>query len=563
MEKLNPPNSFDIFCDIAKEFAPCMNDYLFVFDIVNDTYFITEQAMKRFLLPFNVFNDVSATLGVFVHPEDYSLLIEDLNQVISGEKEEHNLEYRWLRRDGYPIWINCKGRLLRDKDGQPSILVGCVNEIGRQQKADNISGLLGESSFREQLMRMPSLLPKVMLMRIGVDDFKSINEKYGIQYGNYVLRQIADCISNSLSENQFAYRIVSDEFMVLDVSGADYSSMRFLYHKIRSGVDTIVASENYRAIYTISAGLISMNEVKLNLQKDYNEAMKLSEFALTESKNRGKNQLYYFNSADYSLFLRKKYLRSTLRQALSDNYRGFDLHYQALITTNGEALYAAEALLRFRTPSGENVSPLEFIPILEESGLIIPVGKWIMKRAMKMCKHVRTVYPDFHISINLSYVQLLKTPLFEDILETLNETELPPSALIVELTESGHLASNPIVLNVWKKLKGIGVNIALDDFGTGYSNLINIGSLRPNVVKIDKSFTNKALKNEYEFELLIHIIRMVHSIGLNLVVEGIETLADLVRITQLNPDFIQGFHYSVPCPSEQFYEKYSIEAASL
>lgn len=552
-------NSFKIFCDIADEFSSCMNDYLFVYDIVCDNYYITERATERFLLPSNMLHDLQANLKYFVYPEDIPVLSEDLDAVVSGAKSEHNLEYRWLGREGRPLWINCRGRVLKNKEGLPSLMVGCINEIGKQPKADNISGLLGESSFREHLKQLEQTdASDISFLRIGIDDFKVINERHGIQYGDYVLSKVAACIRDALDPGQFAYRIVSDEFMVLDLSGADFNAMSRLYQSIRSGVDAVVADQNYKAIYTISAGLISMGEISLNVHKEYGEAMKLSEFALTEAKNRGKNQLYSFRPEDYTAFLRKRYIRSSLRQALSDDFNGFELYYQPIIMPKGDLLYAAEALLRFHTPSGEKISPGEFIPVLEESGLIIPVGKWIIRKSLEMCKRVRKAYPDFLVSINLSYIQLLKTPLFEEIEEALKDAELPPSCLIVELTESGHLEDSPAVQSVWRKLKNIGVNIALDDFGTGYSNLINIGNLRPNIVKIDHSFTTKALKNEYEFELLIHIIRMVHSIGLNLVVEGIETLDDLIRITQLDPDYIQGFYYSMPCPLDVFLQKYDI-----
>jgi len=557
MPKKNELNSFDIFRNIATEFAPCMNDYLYVYDIPNDSYCITEQALERFKIPSCIFHDVTATLRCFVYPEDFSVLEKDLELVTSGEKSEHSLEYRWIGRDGQPIWINCRGRLIRSEDGAPSLMIGCINEIGRQQKADNISGLLGESSLREHLARISPLLSDAMLMRIGLDDFKIVNERHGMQYGNFVLHEVATLIQNHLGPDQFIYRLVSDEFMILDVSGADYLSMRLLYHEIRTLVDEIVARENYKAVYTISAGLLDLNDVDTSTEYNYDEIIKLTEFALSEAKRRGKNQLYFFQLGDYSAFLTKRYILSSLRQSLSDNFKGFELFFQPIMMTNGEFLYAAEALLRFRTPSGRKVSTFELIPILEESGLIIPVGKWIIKTALEMCKTIRQTHPDFRVSVNLSYIQILKSALFDDICAALQDADLPPSCLIVELTESGHLEDSVMVQNVWKKLKNIGVNIALDDFGTGYSNLINIGNLRPDIVKLDRSFTLKALENEYEFALLIHIIHMVHSIGLNLVVEGIETLDDLLRIAELNPDYIQGYYYSTPCPYQAFLEKYA------
>ena len=555
--KTNNP-AFEIFCNIATEFSACMNDYLYVYDILNDTYFITERALSRFALKSNIFTRVNDVLKTIVHEDDFDMLSADLAEMIQGHKDEHNLQYRWLGIDGSPIWINCKGHIIRDTSNQTLMMIGCINEIGNRQKADNVSGLLSETSLREHLASVYSALEDAMFLRIGIDDFKMINERHGSEYGNFVLRSVADCIKKCLNSSQHVYRLMSDEFMVLDLSGSDFKQMNRLYHDIRSAVDDVVASEGYKAIYTISAGLVSLKDISDSDFRDVAEAMKLSEFALTEAKNRGKNQLYYYKPEDYTNFLRTRYIRSCIRQSISDNYAGFDLHFQPIVMSSTESLYAAETLLRYKTPAGENIPPFELIPILEETGLIIPVGKWILRNSLLMCKKCREVYPDFVISINFSYIQLLKSPLYEDILDALEAVGLPPSCLIVELTESGHLENSTAVQSVWRKLRKLGVNIALDDFGTGYSNLINIGNLKPNIVKVDRSFTLKALNNAYEREIMLHVIRMVHSIGLNLVVEGIETKEELIQITAMNPDFIQGYYYSKPCPAQDFSEKYLI-----
>ena len=551
------PN-FEILCDIDTYFAPTMKDYLYVYDMVTDTYCISERAVERFMLPGARFHNLSEMLPIFTHPDDIEMLNEDLELVNTGKKDCHDLEYRWMGRDGSPIWINCRGIILRDSDGKPRIMLGCINEIGVKQKADNISGLLGESAMHDQFIKLFPSLSDAMFLRIGIDDFKVLNERHGTDYGNYILREIANRIQKCISDGQFAYRIVSDEFMVMDLTGADYAQMNHLYHRIRSCVDELVASEQYKALYTISAGLVRLKDV-LTADSDYNsysDVIKLSEFALTEAKLRGKNQLYFFLPSDYSAFLRKRYIRSNMRKSLSNNFEGFELYFQPIVMTNGEFLFAAESLLRFETASGEIIKPLEFIPILEESGMIIPVGKWIIRKALEMCKLCREFYPEFKVSINFSYIQLLKSPVYDEVLRALKEAELPPSCLIVELTESGHLENTPAIQSVWNKLRDAGVNIALDDFGTGYSNLINIASLRPNIVKIDRGFTIKALHNAYEYELLIHIIKMVHSIGLNLVVEGIENRDELMQIAAMNPDYIQGYYYSKPCPVGEFLRKY-------
>ena len=549
---------FDRFCSIAEEFSSCMNDYLYVYNLQDDIYYISEQAVSRFLLPDNVFSNVGSVLSKLTYPDDFEMLNEDIEQIMAGKKDDHNLEYRWLGRDGSPIWINCQGRILKDDNGSPYIMLGCINEIGNKQKADNISGLLGESALHDFVIQLLPDLTEAMFLRVGIDDFKVINERHGMEYGNFILREVANAIQRCTESQQYVYRIVSDEFMVLDLSGAGYAEMNQLYHRIRSSVDSIVAGEQYKALYTISGGLVSFKDISA-AQSDhdrYSDIMKASEFALTEAKLRGKNQMYYFRPDDYSSFLRKRYIRSCMRKALSENFKGFELYFQPIIMANGEFLFAAEALLRFETPAGEKITPTEFIPILEESGMIIPVGKWVLRNALEMCRRCREFNPEFMISINFSYIQLLKSPVYDDVMCALDESGMPPSCLIVELTESGHLEHSPAVQSVWQKLRSLGVNIALDDFGTGYSNLINIGNMRPNIVKIDRGFTTKALHNDYEYELLIHVIKMVHSIGLNLVIEGIESRMELMQVTAMNPDYIQGYYYSRPCPKDEFIRKY-------
>ncbi len=562
-DKKIPPR--EMFCDIASYFDPCMNDFLFVYDVADDFYQISPRAVERFRLPGARFHGLARLCPGFVHPDDVGMLQEDLALIASGQKDYHNLEYRWIGRDGSPIWINCKGQLLQDPEGGSKIMLGCINEIGNNQKADNVSGLLGESALHDQFMQLLPSLEDATFLRIGIDDFKVLNERHGTKYGDYILREIASRIQHCAGPSQFVYRVVSDEFMVLDLSGADFQAINLLYHRIRSSVDELVAKEEYRALYTISGGMVSLKDVDTS-EQDYNrysEALRLSEFALAEAKLRGKNQLYYFQPEDYAAFLRRRYILSNLRKSMSDNFQGFDLHFQPIVMADGEFLYAAEALLRYRTPSGEIITPKEFIPILETSGLIIPVGKWIVRNALEMCRRCREFYPEFMISINFSYIQLLKSPVYENLMDALAQANLPPSSLIVELTESGHLESSAAIQNVWKKLRTAGIHIALDDFGTGYSNLINIGNLKPDIVKVDRSFTVKALQHEYEYELLTHIIRMVHSIGLNLVIEGIENREELRQITAMNPDYIQGFYYSKPCPRDEFLDKYKPGASRI
>ena len=409
MEENGGGNLFELFCGMIEAFNPCMDDYLYVFDVQNDQYYISKKAMKRFALPSFQFTHVLDTHRKFVYEEDIEMLEADLEKVMSGEKLEHNLTYRWMSVDGEPIWINCRGRIIIGADGKPQFLVGCINEVGTKPIADNVSGLLESFAIKDAWNQQHNTMTNGFVLRIGIDNFKTINEKLGVEYGDFIIHEVANCILDCIHEGQMVFRVVADEFLIIDTAGGTVKDAKALYRKVRSGVDHLIRRDNYKAFFTISGGVISGETLG---QVDYNELLKYTQFALSEAKARGKNQVYYFQVEDYEKFLRRRKILVELRKAVSNDFEGFDVFFQPIITRGGKDLYAAESLLRFWTSEKETVSPAEFIPILEESGLIIPVGKWVLHRALEMCVKCRKKRPDFKVSVNLSYIQILKSNFF-------------------------------------------------------------------------------------------------------------------------------------------------------
>ena len=554
MGKMAIDYEFDEYCNLIDGFAPCMDDYLYFCDLQQDKYYISQKALERFALPSNYFTDVIETHKQFVYEEDVDMLVADLEKMVSGEKEEHNIEYRWLGRDGEPIWINCCGRALKDRDGKPAYLVGCVNEIGNNQKADNISGLREVSAVADTLATFSRVANSGYILHLGIDDFKSINERFGHEYGNFILKSVAECISEALNVGEEVYHVSADEFLVVSYLTDDEADGKDLYNRIRANVDAFIEKNRYQTVFTVSGGVLSCKKLS---GMAYEELIMLSQFALSQAKKLGKNQVYFFNEADYEDFLRSRLIISTIRESVSSEYEGFEVFFQPIVKdSNDEKPYAAEALLRYTLPTGERISPMEFIPLLEESGLIIPVGKWVLKKAMSFCQRVQENIPDFTVNVNVSYVQVLKSPFIVEFFKMLSEHGMSPSSITIELTESGELDDSLQIHKVWDNLRQFGVTIALDDFGTGYSNLMNISDMTPNVVKLDRGFTVRALKNEFERTLMGSIIQLVHSLGLKICVEGVETEEELSYIRALGPDYIQGFFYGRPCPEEEFIESF-------
>lgn len=546
-------------CKMIDLLHTCMDDYPYVYDLKNDFYYISPDAVKRFTMPGNSFHDVVRNHGVFVYPPDLEEVQKDLQELLAGRKDFHNMQYRWIDLDGNPIWINCRGFVVNEND-TPVYMIGCINEIGAKQKADNISGLLGESSLQSYLQEFYPFFPSGYLLRLGIDDFKGINEKLGVEYGDMLLRKTAECISSCILPGQKLYRLMADEFMILDFLGDGLENATNLYKQIRQTIDNFVEENQYEAVFTISGGILESSSIE---EFSFSDIMKLSEFALNEAKRRGKNQCYSFIQTDYDSFLKRRKLKQLLRQAVCNDFKGFEAYFQPLFHTDTHTLYGAETLMRFRSEELGMVSPAEFIPVLEETGLIIPLGRWILHQALQACKKIQQWIPNFQITVNVSYIQIMKSNIISEIVSAAEEYDILPSKIVVELTESGALESDVHFSKIWEKLKANGIRLALDDFGTGYSNFHYLYDLQPDIIKIDRSFTAKALENDYEYNLLSLMSGLVHNLNLKICIEGIETEDERNRIQELSPDYSQGFFFGRPCPFDQFIEQFVISEKQL
>lgn len=541
--------------DLIEVFAPCMDDYLYIIDLQKNTFKISQAAVNRFMISGNSFDDAVNSFQYFVYKEDRSMIAEDLQCIIEGKEKDHNLYYRWLDKNGMPVWINCRGKVIDDKDGKPHYLIGCVNEIGDTQRADNVSGLLGERELRSYISSHIKDSSSEYLIYIGIDGFNAINGTLGVDYGNYVLKSVADCINSCLSDNQKLYHIVADEYMIIDLESHTKDDVMLLQKKICKKIEEFIISEKYKVVFTISTGIIYAKM----LLKYYDEYRKIAVFSLKQAKSMGGNGVYFFEKEDYELFLRKEKIKSALRNAVANGFEGFDVYYQPIMDCDSGHMIGAEALMRFsmyQDKKKEPVSPVEFIPLLEETGLIIPAGRYVLDKAVSMCHEMRQYIPEFKINVNISYIQMVKSDIWKDILSSIKQYDLPPECLCAELTESGYTDMTPYFYKLRKKFEEKNLQFVLDDFGTGFSNLHCIVNMKPNYVKLDNDFTAKAMSNARDFELLKKIVEMVHSIDIRICIEGIEKEEWYQKLKEIHVDYLQGYLFGKPCEKNQFLNKF-------
>lgn len=527
--------------------------YLYILDLTSKVYIIPEKLTKRVALDSTVIENCMEKLKKVIYSKDWDMLSEDIARCVSGEQDVHDLEYRWIDREGRAFWIHCKGTVVVDTAGH-NLLIGRISEIGKKAKADNVTGLLGEAAF---LMDMETVLRDNLesinyCMRIGIDNFKEINEKYGVKAGDEVLWELSKCITETVTENVSVYRLVADEFMILDHVPGSNKDPHVIYNQIRQKIEQIIKEKDYRCFFTISAGVIDKDFAG----KSNGDIMMLSEFALNESKRNGRNQITVFAKDDYDHYLRQLDIRKEIRRDISNNFRGFKVYYQPIVDADSHRLLGAEALLRWNSKKYGEVKPKVMIPIMEESGLIIPIGRYVLWEAAKMCKEWQKIIPDFHVHVNLSYVQVHKSDLMNDVNECIKDIKISPDSLVLELTESGYIETDNRIKELFRKLKENNINLAIDDFGTGYSNMRYLKDIEAQTIKLDRSFVIQALNDEHDYKIICHLINMIHSVGSTVVVEGIEYEHELEKVNHAKPDMIQGFLFGKPSSADEFKEKY-------
>ena len=529
------------------------DDYFYILDFMEDSYSICNRAVQRFHLSTDYICPVSTDLREVVVEEDYPVLQKELELLKDGKKSFHDMEYRWYGRDMEIIWIHCRGTVVRGKEGNVRLLVGSITEVGKEEKRDRLTGLYGESRLALDAERM--LLKEDgngFLMLIGVDDFREINEKYGIDTGNSLLRELTGIIRECMEPGMMLYRLVADEFVLFCQNDISAERVRGLYENIRENIFRHIEEEDYRNFYTVSAGLLAAPYPS----GTYGELVKYLEFAMSEAKRRGKNGLVEFSKNDYDAYVSRLEIKEELRKSIFNNYEGFTLYYQPIVDAKSYEIKGAEALLRWNSSKYGSMSPGVVIPVMEDSGLIIPMGSHVMKEAVECCCRLKKYISSFHININLSYVQLKKTDVLEELRVHLGMLEVCPENIMLEITESGYIETDLAFRQAMEEIQSQKMRLAIDDFGTGYSNLRYLKDLRADMIKIDRSFGIRAMESEYDYTLLGHIIEMAHSIGLGVCLEGVETEEELVKLQRLGPDFIQGYLFGRPVPENVFVEKY-------
>ena len=485
----------------------------------------------------------------YVHRDYTDLLIEGLK----NDKEE--IEIKIINRVGEENWVSIKGFGKKNNKGSLIEFEGYIHNINDEKEIklkleyitlyDELTGLNNRKHFKnlmeDQLKEHALLESRCALILIDIDNFKFINDSYGHKCGDVFLEKFSQDLKEHFNFNELLCRFGGDEFIIFIPYISGLQEIKDVVKKIMNILKSPYSINNKQIFTSASIGIAVFpddgEEAEVLLQN--------VDAAMYTAKSNGKNQWQMFNSNISKEINRIYSIQRGLRTALENNE--MFVVFQPKVRLTDDEVDGFEALLRWKSTEIGFVSPVEFIPVAESTRLIIPIGKFVLREVFIKIKYLLSQgYDNFKIAVNLSEVQLREGDLLGYINSLVEEFEVSPKYIEIEITESMIMKSVDRNIEYLLEIKKLGASIALDDFGTGYSSLNHLTKLPIDVLKIDRSFVIDMFENDKSRYIVEKIIQLSHKLGITVVAEGVEEKEQVDYLKSIECDTVQGYYYSKP-----------------
>jgi len=477
-----------------------------------------------------------------------------------------------IDRHGITHAVESAAEPMLDYDGRMLGTVLVLHDVTEARKAasrmihlathDPLTGLPNRALLYDRLQHALALAERekkrLAVLFVDIDQFKNVNDTLGHEVGDRLLVQIAERFCRLIRRSDTLCRQGGDEFIVLlpEIT-ADYGPAE-VAHKLLTTLAALNRVDEFEVHVGGSIGIA----VYPDNGRDADTLIKHADLAMYHVKAAGRNSFQFFSEAMTEGAARRLFLESGLRSAI--DHGELQVHYQPKIDLASGRIVGAEALLRWQHPAIGVISPEQFIPVAEQSGLIRHIGSWVLREAcMQNRNWQRAGLPLLPISINLSPAQLHNEDFLESVLGVLHELGLPQDSLEFEVTESISIHGKENAIGSLKTLKDMGVRLSIDDFGTGYSSLSYLKRLPVDTIKIDKSFVRDITTDRNDEAIIQAIISMAHTLRLNVIAEGVETQEQRDFLQRHGCDQMQGYFYSAPVPAAKFEEMLAAEAGTV
>ena len=500
-----------------------------------------------------------------VAPEYRQIAINDFNNHINGKTLHYRSSLKIKFIGQVDRWVLIRGMCVKNKKGVAIKISGSITDISFQRKIekqiinlkynDILTDLPNRTLFintlENEIINAMNKKVKHAVLFIDLDNFKETNDTLGHDYGDELLKSVAILFKDYIRKGDVVSRVGGDDFFILMKNINDYSEISSLCERLQTLLNCEISIDDKHVYASASIGITVFPDDgdKTSI------LLKNADTAMYSAKYNGKAKYSFFNKSMSDKVERRVEIEKGLRSALENNE--FEIYYQPQIDIIKNKIKGFEALLRWNSPELGRITPVEFIPVAEQSGLIVPIGNWVIRTACiqnNLWKSKGYLYDT--IAINLSAIQLKNDKFEENLKEITSEIEINPKFIELEITESIFMEDFDHSVKLLTVIRDLGITIALDDFGTGYSSLSYLKQLPINTLKIDKSFIDNIITNEREKSIVDGIIQLAQKIGLDVIAEGAETKEQIQLLQSMGCNQIQSYYFSKPLPADEIEEKF-------
>ena len=498
-----------------------------------------------------------------IHPDDLSQALKHVNLLLEGKMPAFQMEKRYIHKSGTTVWVLWSASLAREGESQSARLIFQVQDITERQHAkeqlvrdafhDSLTGLPNRALFMQHLklaldqVKRGEERPFAVLF-MDLDRFKIINDSLGHMIGDQLLVGTARRLESCLRPGDRVARLGGDEFTLLVRNITDVSDATGVAERIRQELTRPFNLNGQEVFTTVSVG-IAHNAIGYEQPEDM---LRDADTAMYRAKELGKARHEVFDKAMHSQTRGRLQMETDLRRAVEN--KEFSVHYQPIVALENGKLRGFEALIRWEHPEQGMISPGRFIPIAEDTGLIVEIGHWVLHESCRQLREWQVRYPQYsalQVSVNLSGKQFLQPDLIEQIKTILRQTQLDPRNLKLEITETVVMENVEVATNMLRQMRALGIELSIDDFGTGYSSLSYLHRFPLNTLKVDRSFVTQMKGNNENTEIVRTIVTLARTLGMDVIAEGVETPEQLAQLRTLDCKYGQGYFFSKPRPAKE------------
>jgi diguanylate cyclase (GGDEF)-like protein/PAS domain S-box-containing protein len=539
---------------------------------------VKEPATQKFILVNKAYEEfIGMPREQVIGSTVYDLYQPEHAKAIAKCDDEIQLSRKGIMTSDLTVEMRSKGTriltttrlVVRDSHDKPQYLIAVIEDSTNRKRSESqisfmahhdlLTGLYNRALFLEKIEEAGARLRRsgqvFTVFMLDLDRFKDVNDSLGHHTGDKLLKEAAQRLRSCLRETDTLARLGGDEFAIIQAIEHDQREAAIgLTIRLIDKLNESFEIEGHKLNISTSIGIAMAPEDGT----DADELMKKADMALYRAKAEGRNSYAFFDPAMTAQADARHHMENDLRKAISG--RELELHYQPIIDVKSQQLCGVEALVRWRHPQRGLISPQDFIPLAEETGLIVPLGEWVLQQA---CADAINWPDHVRVAVNLSSVQFKKGNLLDVILCLLVETGLSPQRLELEITESVLFEDEGRNVTTMYQLKNLGISIALDDFGTGYSSLSYLTMFPFDKIKIDKSFTLNMTRNPTSAAIIAAVLSLGRSLDIATTAEGVENWQEFQSLRVSGVNYVQGYLFGRPCPASElnFEKDYSGETS--